>query len=213
MPRVVAANRFLIPISTKTRIDLALSLSWLSVITSSQILTHQRAGTGSPIGQRLLASPDSRLLIGSASTSSPEESTRVQALLDRCGSFDSKQRPLLQQVLHEVDSISAAANDRAVLVEALLGLMGSSERTKSWHADRNISEWDGVIVTDIGRVSCLEARDFDLSGERTRTPRGRRFCILFPPVLFFPRTFYRGRRCGGYSQRGSSQFHAQRGRL
>eukprot|EP00752_Nemacystus_decipiens_P007363 g6584.t2 len=129
-----------------------------------EILTHQRAGTGSPIGQRLLRSPDARLLIGSSSTSSAEESKRVQALLDRCGSVDSKQRPHLKQVLEEVQAISAAADDRAVLVEALLGLAESSERTRSWRSDRDISEWHGIIVNDIGRVSGLEAQDFELGG-------------------------------------------------
>lgn len=65
-----------------------------------------------------------------------------------------------------------AADDRAVLVEALLGLTGNSERTKSWHAERDISEWHGVVVDEEGRVSSLEAQDFDLSGECK--PHGRR---------------------------------------
>eukprot|EP00903_Cladosiphon_okamuranus_P022327 g20532.t1 len=70
-------------------------------VVTWEVLTHQTVGRGTSIGERLLHSPDARLLIGG---SVPEEHRDgLQALLDKCGNTQGKERPPMADVLLEVN--------------------------------------------------------------------------------------------------------------
>ncbi|CAN0324578.1 unnamed protein product, partial [Pylaiella littoralis] len=118
-----------------------------------EILEHRTADSRSvAIGEDLLRSGEAKLSLDGAD-STPILS-QMQALLHRCGSLDSKQRPSMDDVAREVGQVveladtasrPTAADDRAVLT-TLLGTCGGLQLSKggSWQPDKELSAWDGV---------------------------------------------------------------------
>ena len=74
---------------------------------NAQIFSQQRAGSGKPIGERLLTNPDAHLPLedldwsnASENTNYSEEAVRSQvtALVRKCGSKGSRDRPEMEEV-------------------------------------------------------------------------------------------------------------------
>ncbi|CAM9419614.1 unnamed protein product [Pylaiella littoralis] len=138
-----------------------------------EVLEHRTADSRSvAIGEDLFRFGDAQLSLSGAD--STPALARMQALLTRCGSLDSKKRPSMADVAREVRKIvrlidmastPPAAYDRAVLT-TLLETWGGLQSSKggSWRSDRELSAWDGVTVDLDGRVTELRLNNCGLHG-------------------------------------------------
>ncbi|CAN0206746.1 unnamed protein product [Pylaiella littoralis] len=129
-----------------------------------EVLQHRTADSRPvAIGKEILMSREAQLFLDGAD--STPILAQMQALLHRCGSLDSKQRPSMDDVAREVSQVveladtasrPTAADDRAVLTTLLETLGGlQSSKGDSWQPDKQLSAWDGVTVDAEGRVTEL----------------------------------------------------------
>ena len=75
-----------------------------------QILMHQIIGAGTPIGELLDRSPDSRLLLSGTAVPTAYRD-ELQALLDQCGRVDGKERPDMELVLQAANGVLKKVKD------------------------------------------------------------------------------------------------------
>ncbi len=135
-----------------------------------QVLTRERVGFGDPIGQQLRRSPDAKLVVGSSVPTAHHDA--IQALLDGCGHVDRKQRPRMEVVLQEVNTmiqnlapVEDTTTDRVALMELFEATNGESWKSSSgWGTSRPLGEWHGVTVDSGGRVVKLHRQYSILKG-------------------------------------------------
>jgi len=83
-----------------------------------QVLTHTIVGAGSTIGERLLAFPGTKLVIGDRVPTAYHD--ELQALLDQCGRVNGEERPGMELVLQSVNGVLRSVRTAPVSVGELL---------------------------------------------------------------------------------------------